>query len=70
MTAAAAVAAREGLAEDWPNDAVKGFAPGPDPGAQRFCASDSLIVEVASPPYRLAMKLFAARAEIVDSMPH
>ena len=62
--AASAVAAREGLAEDWLNDAVKGFLPGPDPDAQRFYASDSLIVDVASPRYLLAMKLFAARAEI------
>jgi len=62
--AAAAVADREGLAEDWLNDAVKGFLPGPDPDAQRFYSSDSLIVDVASPRYLLAMKLFAARAEI------
>jgi hypothetical protein len=31
---------------------------------QRFYSSDSLIVDVASPRYLLAMKLFAARAEI------
>jgi hypothetical protein len=49
---------------DWLNDAVKGFLPGPDPDAQRFYSSDSLIVDVASPRYLLAMKLFAARAEI------
>jgi hypothetical protein len=58
------VAERKGLAEDWLNDAVKGFLPGPDPDAQRFYSSDSLIVDVASPRYLLAMKLFAARAEI------
>src|SRR5271167_3935900 len=62
--AAAAVAEHRGLTEDWLNDAVKGFLPGPDPDAQRFYSSDSLIVDVASPRYLLAMKLFAARAEI------
>jgi hypothetical protein len=61
--AAAAVAQHRGLTEDWLNDAVKGFLPGPDPDA-RFYSSDSLIVDVASPRYLLAMKLFAARAEI------
>ena len=62
--AARAVAEHRGLTEDWLNDAVKGFLPGPDPDAQRFYSSDSLIVDVASPRYLLAMKLFAARAEI------
>ena len=62
--AAAAVARHRGLTEDRLNDAVKGFLPGPDPDAQRFYSSDSLIVDVASPRYLLAMKLFAARAEI------
>src|SRR5581483_1886798 len=62
--AATAVAEHRGLAQVWLNDAVKGFLPGPDPDAQRFYSSDSLIVDVASPRYLLAMKLFAARAEI------
>jgi hypothetical protein len=62
--AAAAVAEREGLAEDWLNDAAKGFLPGPDPDAQRFLPQRLLIVDVASPRYLLAMKLFAARPEI------
>jgi Nucleotidyltransferase of unknown function (DUF6036) len=62
--AATAVAEHRGLAEDWLNDAVKEFLPGPDPDAQRFYTSDSLSVDVASPRYMLAMKLFAAHAEI------
>jgi len=47
--AAVAVADHEGLAEDRVKDAVKGFLPGPDPDAQRFYSSDSLIVYVAFP---------------------
>src|ERR1035441_1210525 len=61
--AATAVAEHRGLTEDWLNDAVKGFLPGPDPDAQRFYSSDSLIVDVASPRYLLATKLAAARAQ-------
>ena len=38
---------------------MNGFLPGPDPDAQRFYSSDSLIVDVASPRYL---------TEIVDSM--
>jgi hypothetical protein len=34
--------------QNWLNDAVKGFLPGPDPDAQRFYSSDALIVDVAS----------------------
>ena len=56
-----------GPTEDWLNDAVKGFLLGPDPDAQRFYSGDSLIVDVASPRYLLAMKLFAARAEMTHS---
>jgi hypothetical protein len=60
---ALAVAERRGLAKDWLNDAVKGFLPGPDPDAERFYASDSLTVDVASARYLLAMKLFSSRVE-------
>jgi hypothetical protein len=60
---ALAVAERRGLAKDWLNDAVKGFLPGPDPEAERFYASDSLTVDVASARYLLAMKLFSSRVE-------
>ncbi|WP_241831431.1 DUF6036 family nucleotidyltransferase [Parafrankia soli] len=36
--AASALAERHALAADWLNDAVKGFLPGPDPGATRRAA--------------------------------
>jgi hypothetical protein len=61
--AAVAVADHEGLAEDRVKDAVKGFLPGPEPDAQRFYSSDSLIVDVAFPRFMVAMKLFAAGCE-------
>jgi hypothetical protein len=37
---------------------------GPAPTRTRFYSSDSQIVDIASPRYLLAMKLFAGRAEI------
>jgi hypothetical protein len=61
--AAAAVAAREGLDRDWLNDGVKGFLPGPDPGAVRYFEAPGLLVDVASAEYLLAMKLFSSRVE-------
>jgi hypothetical protein len=61
--AASAVAERHALAADWLNDAVKGFLPGPDPGATRYFEADHLTVDVASAEYLLAVKLFASRVE-------
>lgn len=61
--AAARVAEARGLPEDWLNDAVKGFLPGPDPDAQVFFDKPGLAVRVASPRYILAMKLLASRVE-------
>jgi hypothetical protein len=62
-SAAAAVADREGLDPGWLNDAVKGYLHGPDPNAVRFYESPSLLVDVASAEYLLAMKLFSSRVE-------
>lgn len=61
--AAARVAEARGLPEDWLNDAVKGFLPGPDPDAQVLFDRPGLAVRVASPRYILAMKLLASRVE-------
>lgn len=66
--AAAAVAARHDLPEDWLNDGVKGFLPGDDPRARQVYESNSLRVDVASPEYLLAMKLLAAREQDVDDI--
>lgn len=62
--AARAVAARHHLAEDWLNDAVKGFLPGRDVDARRYYSGTALNVDVASARFLLAMKLFASRVEI------
>lgn len=62
--AARAVGARNGLPVDWLNDAAKGFLPArPDPNPLVGFSSSSLQVEIASPEYLLAMKLFASRPE-------
>jgi len=61
--AAAVVAERHGLSLDWFNDAVKGFLCGEDPDARRFFSAPGISVDVASPRYLLAMKLFSSRVE-------
>lgn len=61
--AARAIAARHDLAEDWLNDAVRGFLPGTDSDARRYYTGSALNVDVASARYLLAMKLFASRVE-------
>jgi hypothetical protein len=62
-SAARVIAERHGLSDDWLNDAVKGFLPGPDPAAERYFAGEALSVDIASPRFLLAMKLFASRVE-------
>lgn len=59
--AAAKVAEGLGLPEDWLNDAVKGFMPGPDEAARPVPAIEGIEVTTASPRYLLAMKLMAMR---------
>ena len=50
------------LDDDWLNDGVRGFLPGPDEGARRVVyEGDHLTVSAASPEYLLATKLFASR---------
>lgn len=61
--AAEAIGAAHGLEPDWLNDAVKGFLPGQDEHPVAVFESESLLVQVASPGYLLAMKLHASRDE-------
>ncbi|MFC4241832.1 DUF6036 family nucleotidyltransferase [Gryllotalpicola reticulitermitis] len=61
--AAEAIGAEHGLEPDWLNDAAKGFLPGPDEHPVTVFESESLLVQVASPEYLLAMKLHASRDE-------
>ncbi|MBX7068734.1 MAG: hypothetical protein K1X38_05050 [Microthrixaceae bacterium] len=61
--AAEAIAADHGLEPDWLNDAAKGFLPGQDDRPVTVFESESLLVQVASPEYLLAMKLHASRDE-------
>lgn len=52
-----------GLEPDWLNDAAKGFLPGADEHPRTVFESESLLVQVPSPEYLLAMKLHASRDE-------
>lgn len=61
--AAEAISAAHGLEPDWLNDAAKGFLPGQDEHPATVFESESLLVQVASPEYLLAMKLHASRDE-------
>ncbi|HUG49512.1 MAG TPA: DUF6036 family nucleotidyltransferase [Terrimesophilobacter sp.] len=61
--AAEAIGAVHGLEPDWLNDAAKGFLPGQDEHPATVFESESLLVQVASPEYLLAMKLHASRDE-------
>jgi Nucleotidyltransferase of unknown function (DUF6036) len=60
--AAAKVADKLGLPEDWLNDAVKGYLPaGPDEESRPLVEIRGIEVNTASPRYLLAMKLMAMR---------
>jgi hypothetical protein len=59
--AAARVAETLGLPEDWLNDAVKGYLPGPDESPRPLPEIRGIEVSTASPRYLLAMKLMAMR---------
>lgn len=61
--AAEAIGTAHGLEPDWLNDAAKGFLPGQDEHPTTVFESDSLLVQIASPEYLLAMKLHASRDE-------
>lgn len=52
-----------GLETDWLNDAAKGFLPGGDDAPVVVFESESLLVQVPSAGYLLAMKLHASRDE-------
>lgn len=57
------ISASHGLGPDWLNDAAKGFLPGDDARPVTVFESESLLVQVPSPEYLLAMKLHASRDE-------
>lgn len=55
------ISTRHDLEPDWINDAVKGFLPGDDAHPVTVFESQSLLVQVPSPGYLLALKLYASR---------
>lgn len=57
------MSAAHGLEPDWLNDAAKGFLPGDDAHPVTVFESESLLVQVPSAAYLLAMKLHASRDE-------
>lgn len=57
------ISAAHGFEPDWLNDAAKGFLPGDDARPVTVFESESLLVQVPSPEYLLAMKLHASRDE-------
>jgi predicted nucleotidyltransferase len=58
---ARSVAEELGLPDDWLNDGVKGFLPGPDREAIPLPEIEGIEVTTASPRYLLALKLMAMR---------
>lgn len=60
---AEAISIAHGLEPDWLNDAAQGFLPGDDESPRTVFESESLLVQVPSPQYLLAMKLHASRDE-------
>ncbi|MDD7961122.1 DUF6036 family nucleotidyltransferase [Microbacterium thalli] len=57
------IADRHQLEPDWLNDGAKGFMPSTDENPRTVFESESLLVQVPSPEYLLAMKLHASRDE-------
>ena len=68
--AAATVAERHHLAQDWLNDGVKGLGVALPLDAQPVFSGTCLTVESVGPKYLLAMKLTAARPEDLEDCAH